>query len=692
MAIIEPVRELRVALLTRPIGLKATRDNRACLVALNEGSIMRSAKDSLTRLRRRLTGRKQDLKAYKPETIALLRNTRVISKIMSVVVAITVLSAACAVYLVITLQEADSKYRNFISTDEAAAVLVAKASQRTAALGYTAYQVIAHPNDANASSYVSSYLDDMKNLTAHLKQAKALLPASQFLIDEFIGKANKASDLVFSAIQSAQINDLAAAKVTMQQADALILEVLNQQRKFINTQTAGIAEKSSFLAHGVQSDINIAMVSLFVSLCAALAFALVVSVRGIARPIESLRLRMEALAKGDTSSPIVGVERRDEVGRMATAVSIFRENAIERLRLENETENQREVLERDRTIRERKTTDDATNLRFAVNSLAEGLRQLANGNVGYQIENALVSDLDALRIDFNTALSKLRAALAIVDDNAKGIDATAIDMKSSAASLAKRTEQQAASVEETAAAVEELTTTLTDSARRAQEVSQLVARTRGAVDTSELAMSEVVTAIEKIEKSSQQISEILGMIDDIALQTNLLALNAGIEAARAGDVGRGFAVVAQEVRELAQRSAQAADEIKKLISISTNEVCHGVALIGRTHRSFGQIVVEIQQVDRHVSAIVKTAGEQAATLQSINDAINEIDQKTQQNAAIVEQSTSSSNDLAFKAGALTALLGQFNVTFDAVNAGSDFLRPVEREINTARTGTRFRQG
>jgi methyl-accepting chemotaxis protein len=243
--------------------------------------------------------------------------------------------------------------------------------------------------------------------------------------------------------------------------------------------------------------------------------------------------------------------------------------------------------------------------------------------------------------------------------------------------LARRTEQQAASVEETAAALEEITTTVKDSTRRAEEVGSLVLRTRIGAETSGEVVRRAVFAMQGIERSSCEISYIIGVIDDIAFQTNLLALNADVEAARAGEAGKGFAVVAQEVRELAQRSAHAAKEIKALITTSGDQVRSGVALVDETGAALEAIVREVQEISGHVEAIVLAAREQSTSLQEINVAVNTMDQGTQQNAAMVEEQIAASHGLAGEAVELSSLLAQFRVG-DMVSAPHSQARDVAR--------------
>ncbi len=295
----------------------------------------------------------------------------------------------------------------------------------------------------------------------------------------------------------------------------------------------------------------------------------------------------------------------------------------------------------------------------AVSALADGLRALAGGDLTHALDRPFVPTMESLRTDFNHAVAKLRAALVSVGENARAITAGSDEVRSAADDLSRRTEQQAASVEETAAALAEITRTVTSASRRAEEAGALVGKTRLGAERSGVVVREAIAAMGEIQVSSQEISGIIGLIDEIAFQTNLLALNAGVEAARAGEAGKGFAVVAQEVRALAQRSANAAKDIKGLITTSTEQVRNGVELVGQTGKALEQIVLQVQEINENVGAIVAGALDQATSLGEINEAVGMMDKSTQQNAAMVEQSTAASHSLAKEAKALFALLAQF---------------------------------
>ena len=383
--------------------------------------------------------------------------------------------------------------------------------------------------------------------------------------------------------------------------------------------------------------------------------------RRFIRRIENVIGETDRIANGDLNVALRDREARDEIGDLSRSLYILLENNREKVRLETEAEASRSAQEAERAERARINDAQEAEVKFAVGELAAGLVQLSDGNMTVRLDQPFTSALDEIRGNFNTSVEKLQAAMISFSENASVIQCGSEEIRTGADDLAKRTEQQAASVEETAAALEQITTSIKDSTTRAEEAAALVGRTKENAERSGQIVHSAVEAMTGIEQSSQSISNIIGVIDDIAFQTNLLALNAGVEAARAGEAGKGFAVVAQEVRELAQRSATAAKEIKALIHSSGDQVKKGVSLVGQTGEALRAIVQEVQSIDSNVQAIVQSAREQSTGLQEINTAVNQMDQATQKNAAMVEESNAATHTLASEVSSLSARLGQFKL-------------------------------
>jgi methyl-accepting chemotaxis protein len=292
-------------------------------------------------------------------------------------------------------------------------------------------------------------------------------------------------------------------------------------------------------------------------------------------------------------------------------------------------------------------------------SIGVGLERLAQGDLEFRLTETLPPHYEKLRTDFNAAVGQLQDTISVIGRNTHAIRAGAGEIAAAADDLSHRTEQQAASLEETAAALDQITATVRKTADGADHARDVVGKAKADAERGGVVVREAVLAMGEIESSSHKVSQIIGVIDEIAFQTNLLALNAGVEAARAGDAGRGFAVVASEVRALAQRSADAAKEIKALISASTAQVGSGVKLVGETGDSLERIVAQVADINAVVAEIAASAKEQATGLAEVNGAVNQMDQTTQQNAAMVEQSTAASHSLAQEAEELARLLRRF---------------------------------
>jgi methyl-accepting chemotaxis protein len=317
-----------------------------------------------------------------------------------------------------------------------------------------------------------------------------------------------------------------------------------------------------------------------------------------------------------------------------------------------------------RAAREREAAQQATEAeaRLVVGELAQALQRLAEGDMTHRIGARFPESYEQLKRDYNAAAEQLRSTLqSIVEVNGR-VRSSIREISGASDDLSRRTEQQAATLEETAAALDGITATVRRTADGANHSCDLVAKAHDRAAHSGEVVRSAVEAMNSIEASSQQIGQIIGVIDEIAFQTNLLALNAGVEAARAGDAGKGFAVVAQEVRALAQRSAEAAKEIKALISTSAEQVDRGVALVGRTGEALDGIATQVGEINAVIAEIAQAATAEAGSLLEVNSAVGGLDQVTQQNAAMVEEATAATQALAGEVEKLSQLVARFRLS------------------------------
>ncbi|MCZ7497353.1 HAMP domain-containing protein [Agrobacterium tumefaciens] len=563
--------------------------------------------------------------------------------------------------------------------------LVTSASERTQVIGLI-------------EKLAASYAENEKRMADMIASPAGANDQEKMILAEISDIQAKTNPLVAEIISLQNAgNGQAAQKILLEQARPLFVAWLGAINKFIDYQEAVNKSIGGAVRETASQFRSIAFLALGIAFVLSL-IAASLAARSITRPLSSLQHSLKVMAEGNSEGDPRLEMRRDEIGLLARTVGALRDAISEKARHAAAVEATRSVSERDRLeteAKERSAVADQTN--FAVNQLATALQSLANGDLTCEINSPFIGSLDKLRTDFNSTIANLRQAIERVAENARTIAAGAQEIRSASDDLSKRTEQQAASVEETAAALEEITTTVADASNRAQEAGQLVRQTKDHAEHSGTVVRTAVDAMGKIESSASEIGSIIGVIDEIAFQTNLLALNAGVEAARAGDAGKGFAVVAQEVRELAQRSAKAAKEIKDLINASNGYVQNGVSLVAETGKALQLIVTQVQQVDSNVGAIVQASKEQAVGLKEINTAINTMDQGTQQNAAMVEEATAAAHGLAKEADALFQLVGQFKtgpevaLKVSSVVSGTVASRPIPSPARqmTAKIGRAF---
>jgi len=389
--------------------------------------------------------------------------------------------------------------------------------------------------------------------------------------------------------------------------------------------------------------------------------------RSLIRRLTTLGSTMERLSSGDNQVDVTAAEDRDEVGKMARAVLVFRDAAIEKIRLEGEADAQRKGAEEERKRNEAIQIRHAEEQAQAIQSLAEGLRKLSDGELAFRLTDGFTDEYVRIKEDFNATMERLQETMGAIVGSVREVSNAAAEISASTTDLSQRTEEQAASLEETSASMEEIAATVKKNAENARTANQFANDTRKVADRGGEVAGAAVSSMARIEESSKKISDIIGVIDEIAFQTNLLALNAAVEAARAGEAGRGFAVVAAEVRSLAQRSSQAAKDIKDLINKSSDQVGEGVELVNQAGTALTEIVASIKKVADIVGEIASASAEQSTGIDQISTALSQMDEITQQNSALVEENAASVKTLEqqsqsmgeqvsiFKLGSLTEM-------------------------------------
>lgn len=503
----------------------------------------------------------------------------------------------------------------------------------------------ADATDAKAKSSLVTQKDSMlQDFNQSMTRAQTLMPASAPQLESLRQRGNT----FFSGActqAGACLNDFMAYETAVGAAGKVLAD--DSSRSYDNV-AARIQHMSEFL-----------MVALISALIIVLLLTCWAATVWITRPLNRLRTAMERLSVGDVSVHIPEADRQDEVGGMARAVMVFKDNKIK----QDLVESQLKIIQSEMSaVRDRGKAGGSETMAAqtqVMDALAHGLEKLVVGDLEFRITQVFAKDYDKLRVDFNRTIDTLQQTMKQIAGAAGAVRSSVGEITQSVDDLSRRTEQQASSLEETAAALDEITATVRKASEGANEAKGLVNNAKTDAERSGSVVGKTIVAMQEIENSSDRISNIIGVIDEIAFQTNLLALNAGIEAARAGAAGRGFAVVATEVRALAQRSADAAKEIKGLISTSSGQVDGGVKLVNETGQALHRIVEQVAYLNDLVGNIANSSKEQATALEEVNRAVNQMDQVTQKNAAMVEKNTVASAVLVSEAEELGRLVGRF---------------------------------
>ena len=472
-----------------------------------------------------------------------------------------------------------------------------------------------------------------------------------------------------------------ADRVSTEVNGKLSTEIAQAMTTLRTSQTATLNGIKSSIEGRIGSSITIALLASTVALALGLFLAWFIG-RGISRPVVSLTSTMDELANGNLKTEVSGLDRGDELGQMAKAVLVFRDAGLEKIRLEAEAAEQRRQAEEERRKNAEAQAKAAEEQAAVVQHLAEGLKSLSEGDLTFRLTDGFTDTYLQIRDDFNTAMTQLQETISAIATSAREVASASGEISGGSTDLSQRTEEQAASLEETSASMEEISATVKKNAENAQQANSFAVGTREVADRGGAVVAQAVSAMARIEESSRKISDIISVIDEIARQTNLLALNAAVEAARAGEAGRGFAVVASEVRSLAQRSSQAAKDIKDLITNSSVQVQEGVELVNKAGASLNEIVASIKKVAEIVSDIASASAEQSSGINQVNAALTQMDEVTQQNSALVEQNAASAKSLEQQSHAMDERVSFFRLD-DGQSAGDAQAAPVV-ELRRAR--------
>jgi methyl-accepting chemotaxis protein len=596
-----------------------------------------------------------------------MKNLPIVIKILTVLGIFGVFVIAVAFYATHQMQGITGGFERVARTTTSAAESMSVANRELSQARAAVEQLLISTTDAENQAALAELKQATTAFDTQITNAAALVPDQAPALQALQARADTllnttcARSVTLGETANTDALDLAAQAEFLKNCDPLFPQLTAD----VTTERAALSSEAQQNREAIRANASNAITLTFVLILVGLALIMLggfFAVRSwVVAPIQGLQGVMGKLSSGDLQAKVTGVDRRDEIGGMARAVQIFKDAGIEKQQLEAEAVAQRAAVEQDRQRTEAERAAAAKQQEFVVHSVATGLEKLSSGDLLFRLTTDFGGEYEKLRADFNEAMGKLQETMQAIAANTQGVRSGAEEITQASDDLSRRTEQQAASLEETAAALDQITATVRRTAEVANEARNLVSTSKEDAERSGDVVRQTVGAMDGIESSSKQITNIISVIDEIAFQTNLLALNAGVEAARAGDAGRGFAVVATEVRALAQRSADAAKEIKALISASGAQVATGVKLVSETGHALGRIVTQVSQLNGLVVELAASAKEQATGLGEVNAAVNQMDQVTQQNAAMVEQATAASHGLSGEAQELARLVGQFRI-------------------------------
>jgi methyl-accepting chemotaxis protein len=596
-------------------------------------------------------------------------NWKIATKIVVVIALLSCVTIMVVALGAISLLNVDGAYSIIANREFPTRVAVARTNREITAIGYAAYRTIAYDGDsAEAKAGAAATETAYGNAGQYLAHAVELDSSNKALYEGFKTRIEAIHAIAQSVVAHGLKNEDKEATAQMVKGDALIqalsADISNENNKEIEKTIAQAAAASA----SAQATIIITVGIGIAGLVTCLGIGLWLAMAKIAQPLTRLGERMNMLAQGKLDTEIEGTERKDEIGQMARTVLVFREGGLEKVGLEKaaaeqrqQAEQQRLEAEEERRINAETQAVAAKEQASAVKALGDGLGKMSEGDLTVHLNEGFTDAYQQIKDDFNNTIGRLKETIESIVSSTRDVTSASAEISTSTTDLSQRTEEQAASLEQTSASMEEISATVKKNSENAQHANESAGKARDVADRGGKVVAKAVEAMAEIESSAGKISDIIGVIDEIARQTNLLALNAAVEAARAGDAGRGFAVVASEVRTLAQRSSQAAKDIKGLITNSNGQVQEGVKLVNQAGAALVEIVASIKEVAGVVSEIASASIEQATGIEQVNKALNQMDEVTQQNSALVEENAATAKTLETQAQAMGERISFFRV-------------------------------
>ncbi|WP_420101313.1 methyl-accepting chemotaxis protein [Bosea sp. (in: a-proteobacteria)] len=601
-----------------------------------------------------------------------MSNLKIRTKIICAVLFAGLVGVGVSIVGARQLKATDESYSELLTTRPPGILASARAARSAVALVGATYKVIATPPGSPVMLQAKAAAEEAyAKALEFLDEAGRNLPAKKASYDVVRAGIVALKSSVDEAIQHGEKGEDAQALAVLAKIEGKLNDLIDTNAQLSATVLKETEDRSAALSADTQWAATTLLAAAAAGLLLGLLGALVLSSRTITGPLQRLNAAMGSLSHGQLDVDVAGTERKDEVGDMARAVLVFQQNGLAMRQMEAEKARQdaavaaeREANEAERRQVEEQRLDMARQQQHVVALLADGLERLAQGDLTCRLTDSVAADYIKLRDDFNRALDGLAETVQTIQATSVEVSTAAREINMGADDLSKRTEEQASSLEETAATTEELAASVKAAAHASKSAVAMAEEAMGVAEKGGSIVSDAVEAMNRIEIASRKISDITGVIDEIAFQTNLLALNAAVEAARAGDAGKGFAVVASEVRTLAQRSGDAAKDITALIVESGGEVAQGVQLV----RSAGEVLQQIVEASRKVAATVSdisaASAEQANGIDEMSQTVAHMDEMTQQNAALAEESAASATSLSDQIGRLNQLVSSFRTGAD----------------------------